>query len=42
MRLHFVVHTYKEADPSGRAVCGRSLVGIAGSNPAGDINLFLL
>ena len=33
------------AEPSGHAkvwFCGRSLAGIAGSNPAGDICLFLV
>jgi hypothetical protein len=35
------------ADPSGRAVykawvCGRSLAGITGSNPAGGVDVYLL
>jgi hypothetical protein len=29
---------FYEADPSGRAVCGRTLAGIAGSNPAGSMD----
>jgi hypothetical protein len=29
-------------DPSGRAVCSRSLAGIVGSNPAGDMDVCLL
>jgi hypothetical protein len=29
------------ADPSGRAVCGRSLHGIAGSNTSGDMDVCL-
>jgi hypothetical protein len=30
------------ADPSGRAVCGRSLAGIVRSNPAEDMDVCLL
>jgi len=36
------IHIYLEADPCGRAVCGRSLAGIVGSNPAGDMDVPLL
>jgi hypothetical protein len=30
------------ADPSGRAVCGRSVAGVAGSNPARGMDVCLL
>ena len=47
MKLSFLapevveVHLYN-ADPSGRAVYGRSLAGIAGSNPVGGMDVCLL
>jgi hypothetical protein len=31
-----------EADPSGRAVCGGLVVGIAGLNPAESMDVYLL
>ena len=35
-------HVRIAADPSGRAVCGRLLAGITGSNPAGGIDVCVL
>jgi hypothetical protein len=32
----------KMADPSGRAVCGRLVAGVAGSNPARGLDVCLL
>ena len=38
----FILTRNYSADPSSRAVCGLSLAGIAGSNPAGDMDVCLL
>jgi len=32
---------HKKADPGGRAVCGSSLAGLEGSNPAGGMDVCL-
>jgi hypothetical protein len=42
MLKHFVNMLLIWADPSGRAVCGRALAGIVGSNPTGGMDVCLL
>ena len=36
------IHNISTANPGGRAVCGFSIAGIAGSNPARDMDVCLL
>ena len=43
---HYMRHDTETAKPSGRAakarVCGRALAGVAGLNPAGGRNVFVV
>jgi hypothetical protein len=38
--FEILIVMYEIADPGDRAVCGRSLAGMAGSNPAGLMDVF--